>query len=167
MNRSIALLVLVSLVSACGGEGSAKSAAAPKSALPESFHLAAAPAGAKTVLEAKATAAGAAEIAVRGTASEFVEGMAAFTLVDASMKSCADMGEDHCETPWDYCCNDATELARGSALVDFREDGKILSTGARGFHGLDHLAQVVVVGKPTLDASGNLSIAATGVHVLP
>ena len=33
----------------------------------------------------------------------WVEGLAAFSIVDASLKSCADIGSDDCPTPWDYC----------------------------------------------------------------
>jgi hypothetical protein len=34
----------------------------------------------------------------------WIEGRAAFSLVDQSLKACSDVEGDDCPVPWDYCC---------------------------------------------------------------
>jgi hypothetical protein len=74
---------------------------------------------------------------------------------------------DDCPTPWDYCCDDQTEVAQATMTVEFREGEKPLKTGVRGFHGLDHLTHVVVTGKAQKDELGNLSVLADGLFIRP
>lgn len=40
---------------------------------------------------------------IGGSAMPWVEGRAAFSIVDLSLKSCAECGSDDCPKPWDYC----------------------------------------------------------------
>lgn len=40
---------------------------------------------------------------IGGSAMPWIEGRAAFSIVDLSLKSCADCGSDDCPKPWDYC----------------------------------------------------------------
>ncbi len=40
---------------------------------------------------------------IGGSENPWVEGRAAFSIVDASLKSCAEVGSDNCAKPWDYC----------------------------------------------------------------
>ena len=39
---------------------------------------------------------------IGGSEAPFVDGLAAFTIVDAKVPPCS--AEEGCETPWDYCC---------------------------------------------------------------
>ena len=39
---------------------------------------------------------------IGGSPKPFVDGLAAFTIVDAKVPYCAD--DEGCPTPWDYCC---------------------------------------------------------------
>lgn len=168
--RGLSLLLSCALAFAaasCGvhHEGASSSASA-SAALPESFALSAAPAGATTVLAARASTPSGQRVALSGRAKDFVDGRAVFTLIDASIPSCLDMDvKDHCKTPWDYCCQDQGDVARASATIEFRQDGKPLKASLKGFHGLDHLAQVVVTGTLAKDEAGNLSLDADGLYV--
>ncbi|MEM6561058.1 MAG: hypothetical protein AAF656_05635 [Planctomycetota bacterium] len=66
-----------------------------------------------------------------------------FVIMDLAVRSCADMGEDHCATPWDYCCEPSDEVARNAATVQVRdESGAPVALGAA----LAPLDQVVVIG---------------------
>ena len=40
---------------------------------------------------------------IGGNENPWVEGRAAFSIVDPSIKSCAECGSDDCQKPWDYC----------------------------------------------------------------
>lgn len=40
---------------------------------------------------------------IGGSENPWIDGRAAFSIVDTSLKSCADCGSDDCPKPWDYC----------------------------------------------------------------
>ncbi|MDP6554628.1 MAG: hypothetical protein QGF59_06930 [Pirellulaceae bacterium] len=40
---------------------------------------------------------------IGGSANPWIDGRAAFSIVDLSLKSCAECGSDDCPKPWDYC----------------------------------------------------------------
>ena len=40
---------------------------------------------------------------IGGSADPWIEGRAAFSIVDSSLKSCAEIGSDNCPKPWDFC----------------------------------------------------------------
>jgi hypothetical protein len=150
---------------ACGGDAPAK-ASLPKSDVPESFYLASAPANPTTPLLLRTQPHDGQVVSVRGRAMDFFNGLSAFRLIDSELKSCADAGEkDHCPTPWDYCCNDPKDVSAAVITVELKRDGQLLRSSVHGFHGLDHLMTVTVRGKLTQDASGNLTLAAEGLHV--
>lgn len=155
--------VFLFALAACGGESPA-----PTSALPDKYLLAADVPDAGSVRDARAQRSTGDELVVVGKVKDFVEGLAAFTLADLTLRSCKDMeaekGEDHCDTPWDYCCEDPAALKAGVATVELRGDGQPLAIPVRGFHGLDHLTTVVVRGKVEKDSAGNLTIVASGLR---
>lgn len=167
---STSLLVATLLLSACGGEpGPAEARSDTASDLPERYLLPTAPADALDVAAARERVAAGDTVTVRGvvggSVKPFVEGLAAFTLVDPSLLSCAE-DDMNCKTPWDYCCIDPQTIAEKSVTVEFREDGATLTASPRGFHGLDHLASVVVQGVAERDAQGNVTIVASGVRTV-
>jgi hypothetical protein len=159
------LVPLTLLTCACSGGGGAET---PTSALPERFHLAAEPAGAKPVAEVHAAAQDGEEVvlvgAVGGSADAFVAGVAAFTIVDPALETCVEDGSG-CPTPWDYCCEEPANLSRNTATIEFREADQLHTASPRGFHGLDHMLTVVVKGTAQRDDQGNLTVVAEGVHV--
>lgn len=40
---------------------------------------------------------------IGGSENPWVAGLAAFSIVDPSLKSCIDVGCDECDKPWDFC----------------------------------------------------------------
>jgi len=149
------------LLAACGGTEAAATAA-----LPEAFRLPQPPAAARPVADVRARAADGEVVEVAGVASEFVEGLAAFTLVDAGLPDCRAEGPDSaCKTPWDYCCTDPRELAAASVTVELHEGDHVLRGDLLGAGGLDHLVHVAVRGTAHRDPAGNVVIVASGLHV--
>ena len=104
MNR-IKCLLLLSLVlgllsfAGCGQQASTPSMDVSK------FVLTSEPAGAVDVVTARESKDGDPVTVfgrIGGSESPWVEGYAAFNVVDASLKSCTELGCD-CPKPWDYC----------------------------------------------------------------
>jgi hypothetical protein len=174
MRNSAFLLALIAIaitlgISSCKKSDDAKKSAPPvASALPDSFWLKAAPPDAKPVAEVRASAKTGDKVVVTGivggSTEPFTSGAAAVTLVDPGVKSCT---EDHCPTPWDYCCEPVENLRKNMVTVEFRDKGTLLKTSARGFHGLDHSKTVVVVGEAKRDEADNVIVHASGVFVKP
>jgi hypothetical protein len=135
------------------GEGGGSTAAAASVPLPDGLFVEAAPEGAINVDEAKESAKEGDEIAVRGriggVLEPFTKGRAAMTLADMdNIVSCADMEEDHCPTPWDYCCESPEELIANTLTVQVvGDDGRPLKSALDGAHGIEPLSVVVVKGK--------------------
>lgn len=166
MTMRTAALTFLLLAVACGGD--TPPAPPPANAIPATFLLAADVPDAGSVRDARAARKTGDDVVVVGKVKEFVPGLAAFQLADLKLKSCKDMeaekGEDHCDTPWDYCCEDVAALKSGVALVELRANGQPIQGTVRGFHGIDHLSTVVVRGKAEKDEAGNLTIVASGLR---
>lgn len=106
------------------------------------------------------------DVVVEGRLKDFIEGKAAFTMVDGSIDSCADMEDDHCPTPWDYCCVPPKKLTANTATVTLVDEaGKVLDGNLQGVNSIDHLTTVVVTGKLQKDEAGNVTIAANQVYL--
>lgn len=100
---------------------------------------------------------------VGGSAKPFVDGVAAFTIVDPKVPYCAE--DEGCPTPWDYCC-ETHQLKDNSALVKVVDDGgNPVSQDARELLGVKELAMVVVQGKAQRDDQGNLTVLANKVFI--
>jgi hypothetical protein len=157
------LFCAAGLFTACGGSeelaGSPTSLPAP----PESFWSASAPESSQGVTEGVARAASGDAVALRGTLQDFVGGLAAFTMVEDALDHCAEMGEDdHCPTPWDYCCADPDALRAGTVTVELRDgEGMPGAWQVQGFHGLDRLSEIFVEGTLERDSAGNPLIVAS------
>ena len=163
------LLLVPFLVLACGAETpDGDSSSASTSGLPDSYWLTSDPADARDVAAARADLTDGATVTVRGVIGgskrPFVDGLAAFTLVDPALEPCSE--EEGCRTPWDYCCFDPQTIAENSVTVEFRNGDAVRSESLLGVRGLDHLASVVVQGTAELDSQGNVTIVASGVRVL-
>lgn len=157
-------LVCLSFVVAAGCGGDAPKPAAPAAAAPElaKLALAARPAGAVSVQEARQ--AGVADSrTVTGRIANVVPGFAVFTLMDSSLPYCGEKNkEDGCKTPWDYCCESAETRTANSLLVEVRDaKGKPLAGSLGDLRLLD---AVTVIGKLTKDEHGNHVLLATGWH---
>lgn len=157
-----------SIFAGCGMSPSIDNTAAP-SAEGAAYRLASEPAGAKGVKDVRADAKDEDEVTVvgriGGDSNPWIEGQAAFLVVDASLKPCNEQADDACETPWDYCC-DTDSLAQNKAMVKVVDpSGKPLAVDARKLLGLKELQTVVVRGRAKRDEAGNLTVLADGIFV--
>jgi hypothetical protein len=102
---------------------------------------------------------------IGGSSKPFVDGLAAFTIVDAKVPYCAP--DEGCPTPWDYCCE--TDAVKDNiATIKIVDDaGKPVASDARELLNVKELSTVVVQGKASRDEQGNLTVAATKVFVRP
>lgn len=141
--RLAAQLLAPLLLAACGGDepapdaSPATGAAAPTSA---PYLLAQDLPDAVPILKALEGAEGA-EIAVVGKVQRKVKGRAIFYLTDESVEDCTRTGdEDHCPTPWDYCCREK-EMKRSTMLIELRgADGQPAPVANLGIRELDLVA---------------------------
>lgn len=151
--RSIAAASLAAFLAACGDAGP-RPAATTAASLPEGL-VTKGKAEGTHVTAAKSTARVGEELVIvgriGGSEEPFVAGRAVFTIVDPALKSCADGSDpDHCDKPWDYCCEDRDAMKRGTAIIEITDAaGKPLALAVRGVQGLDPLATVAVTGTVT------------------
>lgn len=89
----------------CGQEPASPPAVA--SAEGAKYLLAAEPDGAVDVIKAREEFENEKEIVIvgriGGSENPWVDGRAAFSIVDVSLKSCDEVGSDKCPKPWDFC----------------------------------------------------------------
>lgn len=133
------------------------------------FLLADEPAGASDVIEVRANASDGDDVVIMGriggSPNPFIDGSAAFSIVDGSLKACSDIPGDMCPQPWDYCCETA-KLPTATALVKVvDEQGALVASDARQLLQVRELSTVVVKGTAQRDEEGNLTVLADGVHV--
>jgi hypothetical protein len=105
---------------------------------------------------------------VMGREKPFVEGRAAFILGDpAKLTPCNKMPDDHCETPWDACCDTPEAKREGTATIQIvGADNRVLKQSIKGANGLKELSAVTLTG--TVDKASTaeaLIINATAMHV--
>jgi hypothetical protein len=150
----VACVLAVSALVACEGAQEKPAASTSTTTIPAGM-VARGPAQGTGVTAAKASATQGAEIVIvgkiGGSEAPFSADRAVFTIVDPSLKSCADGGDpDHCTTPWDYCCEDRKALKSGMATIEIAgANGKPLAGSVKGVSGLDPLAIVAVTGTVT------------------
>lgn len=133
------------------------------------FRLPAEPTGAQEVIAVRANATDGDPVVVvgriGGDVNPWVNGRAAFSLVDNSIRACSDIPGDACPTPWDYCC-ETDKLKTGKILVKFVDDGgQLIASDARELLGVRELDTVVIEGKVQKSEDGNAVLLANGVYV--
>ena len=102
---------------------------------------------------------------IGGSLDPWIDGRAAFNIVDRSVKACSDIPGDTCPTPWDYCCT-RDDLPGAMALVKVVDSsGRLLAADARSLFGMKELQTVYVRGTASKDKNGNLVVLATAVYV--
>ncbi len=171
--RGMICLMLGFLLTAVACDGGAKQSAskvAKASIDGAKYLLASEPGTAVNVIDARKSAKHDATISlvgrIGGSTNPWIEGLAAFTIVDTSLKACSDIPGDTCSKPWDYCCESKESLSDATALVKFVDDqGRVLNVGARDLLRLAELNTVVVTGKAQRDDAGNLTLLASGLFV--
>ena len=140
--------------------------------LPPGLLLSEPPQGAAGVAEVMASAEDGLDVTLSGRVgghrNPFVAGRAVVLLVDPALPSCDSKGDDHCPTPWDYCCEPPDELARNTVTVQVDDpDGRPLRTDLAGLGGLAPLKTVIVQGTVRRNAAGAATVSARGIYVSP
>jgi hypothetical protein len=100
---------------------------------------------------------------IGGSTKPFVDGFAAFTIVDPKVPYCAP--EEGCPTPWDYCCQTDAVKENIATIKVVDDSGKPVTADARELLNVKELSTVVVQGKARRDEQGNLTVAANKVFV--
>ena len=100
---------------------------------------------------------------IGGSEKPFVEGLAAFTIVDPQIEPCGK--EEGCPTPWDYCCAQDKMKDNLATVKVVDAKGAPVSGDAKELLKVKELSTVVVQGKRQSDAEGNLTILASKVFV--
>ena len=102
----IALLLLALVALGCGKEKTTETSSAGNIVDIKKYKLAAEPKGSIGVIKARESTQDGDEVVVVGRVGgnkvPWAQGLAVFRIVDASLKTCADVGSDDCKTPWDY-----------------------------------------------------------------
>lgn len=155
----------VTAVVGCSDPASARRAGADR---PEAAYVVASePAGAVPVGQARESVEDAESVVlagvIGGSREPFVDGIAAFTIVDPKVPHCK--AEEGCPTPWDYCCTQDQVKENIATIKVVDQDGSPVAQDARELLGVDELAAVVVQGKAQRDEQGNLSVLAEQVFV--
>ncbi len=101
---------------------------------------------------------------IGGSSKPFVEGLAAFTIVDPKVPHCAK--EEGCPTPWDYCCEtDAVKETLPPSRLSTKPQARNKRCSRTAQR--KELSMVVVKGTAKRDDQGNLTVAANQVFVKP
>jgi hypothetical protein len=170
MYKKLALLLLVTVtLFGCSKRQTEQSAGADVSAVGAKYLADSEPADAKPVAQAIG-ADDDAEITVvgriGGAKNPWVDDMAAFTIVDPSLKACSDIPGDNCPEPWDYCCESSETMATHSVAVKFTDgNGSVVPADARKLFGIEPLQTVVIRGKLQKDDSGKTAVIAEKMFV--
>ena len=169
------VVILASLLLAVGCTQESSTTTTSTNSTPEAsidgsrFLLNEEPAEAATVIEAREESEDGQDVVlvgrIGGSVNPWVEGRAAFSIVDPTLKACSDIPGDECKKPWDYCC-ETHKLPTSTAFVKFvGDDGRPLYADARELLNLKELQTVVVHGKAKRDEAGNLTVLADGLFV--
>jgi len=142
-------------------------------ALPAGLILSAAPAGAPTtVSEIKANTQVGDEVIVRvvaggSTESVFMHDRAVVKVVDAALDNPCLADDDHCPTPWDYCCTPNDQLLPQQATIKVVDaQNKTLGVSLKVPGRIEELKTLVVRGVVAPDSNeNNLVINAHGIFV--
>jgi hypothetical protein len=166
-----AWVVWLLLLAGCGRAPPVAEGPPPAKVDGSGYRLNAEPPGGQDVIPLRESAGDQQEVIVvgriGGSANPWVDGRAAFSIVDTSLEACSDRKDDPCPQPWDYCC-ETDRLAKAKALVKFVDDqGRLLPADARELFSLKELQTVVVRGRAQRDDAGNLTVLASGLFVRP
>ncbi|YCM44648.1 hypothetical protein V2O64_01255 [Verrucomicrobiaceae bacterium 227] len=105
---------------------------------------------------------------ILGSVNVFMDGRAVMILGDpGKLTACNLNPDDHCETPWDVCCDDHEVIKSSIVTVQaVDETGKPLNEGFKGLGGMKELSSLVVTGEVAEGSNdSNMLVNATGVFV--
>jgi hypothetical protein len=142
----------------------------PQGDIPFDFVLKNEPRNVLDVVDAKRQVKPGDEVAIRGrvggSAHPFVDGRAVFTIVGRGPHACSDHDDDHCKTPWDYCCTPRDELRAHSATIQVVDDaGAPIRSDIKGRHGIRELSDLTILGEVVTVDENVLIVKAKGVYI--
>jgi len=166
------LCVALLAVSGCQKSNESESTSSgADSGLPASLFLAEAPTGVAPIATLKETAREGDTVTVRaivgGKLKAYVTDRAVMTVIDVSVDNPCVSDDDHCHTPWDYCCNAPEERLENMASVQIVDaDGRPLAVDLGGIEQVSPLNTLIIQGTvgPRPDET-TLVIHATGIYV--
>ena len=174
----LAALSLAALtLTGCGDQAdktpdvSATNSEAPTAIFPASLFASAAPADFLPLLAAKTDAKPDTRVVfearIGGSRDPFVENRAVFFVADPSLADCDTIEEDHCKTPWDYCCEPQDNKRKHMATVQVVDaGGQPLKLSLQGEHGLTPGVTVYISGTvEQVDDAGNFVVNADSIYV--
>jgi len=139
--------------------------------LPASLFLDASPEGVTSIASLKASAqegdAVVVKVVVGGRKQTFVANRAVMTVIDAALDNPCTAEDDHCPTPWDYCCTPPEQRLPNMASVQILgPDARALTADLNTVAELKPLSVLVIQGTvgPRPDDT-TLTINATGIYV--
>ena len=169
----ISFLTTLTLAAGCSSEppGDTDQTSRQPSAAGMAYIMSQAPGDAQDVIPMRKSVGDGQDVVVvgriGGSENPWVDGLAAFSLVDRSWAACSDIPGDGCPTPWDYCCV-TDKLPESTTLVKVVDaQDQVVSGDARELLGLTELQTVIVSGKANKDEAGNVTILAKKVYVDP
>tara|TARA_R100000027_G_scaffold67481_1_gene66450 strand:+ start:7360 stop:7890 length:531 start_codon:yes stop_codon:yes gene_type:complete len=167
----IACILSSFLLLACNKDEENQTNSAPEDAL--TFILKSAPSGAISVGEARKNILPGETVTVTGrvggTVHPIAEKYASFVLLDSSIIFCSEMGDEHCATPWDACCEDVDNLAaHRTSVLFYDESGQPLAVDLKKQANLTPMDTVTVVGRASENSTpDNLLLVAEGIYISP
>ncbi|MFI4859229.1 MAG: hypothetical protein ACIAXF_00970 [Phycisphaerales bacterium JB063] len=169
----VLLTLSLLLAAGCGKTDAGKTGPTVESgaaaALPSGLFLDSAPEGAQAITALKESASEGDEVVVHviigGRMEPLVEGRASAAIIDASLPNACTSEDDHCQTPWDYCCTPQEEITANLATLQVVDDeGRLLAADlAEKLPPMTVLTVRGVVG-PRPDPQV-LTINATGIYI--
>jgi hypothetical protein len=167
----LSLLIAAAVLIGCGTNVSTYTPSPPPAAaLDARYVLAEEPADAQPVIAVRNDAKDGDEVTITGRIGgdkdPWIQGRAAFLIVDLSLPACTDRPGDTCETPWDYCCEEIGRLNDSKATIKIVDEaGNTVPTDARQLLGVKELQTVTIRGQAKRDDAGNLTVLAKSVYV--
>ena len=99
---------------------------------------------------------------IGGSSEPFVDGIAAFTIVDPKVPYCT---PEESSEPWSYCCAQDEVKDNIATVKIVNEGGSPVMEHAKQLLGVKELSLVVVEGKAKRDDQGNFSVLASKVFI--
>jgi hypothetical protein len=142
----------------------------PEGNVPFGLFLNQEPNGVKPITATKSNAKSGDTITIRGRVGgslrPFIDGRAVFTIVGDGPRACSDTADDHCATPWDYCCVPPREILKHAATIQIVDDnGAPVRTDIKGRRGITELSELTIVGTVVAAKNDAMVVNASGIYV--
>jgi len=96
---------------------------------------------------------------IGGLRKPFSTHRATFVLADETLKRCDEIDDDHCNTPWDVCCEDRNKVMLGTLTVQFTDtNGSVLRGNIQNIHGLRPGIGIQIHGKVARESLANAMV---------